>query len=115
MKSDSGETVSVWMATVKEIPSDGKLMEDVRADVCIVGKPGDGAIVRHGLKKVAAYRDEAGALHQSSAVCVHLGCIVDWNSKEKSWDCPCHGSRYDAYGKVFQGPANSNLEPVEED
>jgi glycine/D-amino acid oxidase-like deaminating enzyme/nitrite reductase/ring-hydroxylating ferredoxin subunit len=76
-------------------------------------KPGEGAIVRHGLKKVATYRDESGTVHERSAVCVHLGCIVDWNSKEKTWDCPCHGSRYDAYGKVFQGPANSNLKPVE--
>jgi glycine/D-amino acid oxidase-like deaminating enzyme/nitrite reductase/ring-hydroxylating ferredoxin subunit len=78
-------------------------------------KPGEGAIIRHGLKKVATYRDEAGTIHERSAVCVHLGCIVDWNSKEKSWDCPCHGSRYDAYGKVFQGPANKNLEPVDEE
>lgn len=78
-------------------------------------KPNDGAIIRHGLKKVATYRDETGALHERSAVCVHLGCIVAWNSKEKTWDCPCHGSRYDAYGKVFQGPANSNLQPVDED
>jgi glycine/D-amino acid oxidase-like deaminating enzyme/nitrite reductase/ring-hydroxylating ferredoxin subunit len=78
-------------------------------------KPGEGAIVRDGLKKIAAYRDEEDALHERSAVCVHLGCIVAWNSKEKTWDCPCHGSRYDAYGKVFQGPANSNLEPVDED
>jgi glycine/D-amino acid oxidase-like deaminating enzyme/nitrite reductase/ring-hydroxylating ferredoxin subunit len=77
-------------------------------------KPGEGAIIRHGLKKVATYRDEEGAVHERSAVCVHLGCIVDWNSKEKTWDCPCHGSRYDAYGKVFQGPANSNLSPVDE-
>jgi glycine/D-amino acid oxidase-like deaminating enzyme/nitrite reductase/ring-hydroxylating ferredoxin subunit len=78
-------------------------------------KPGEGAIIRHGLKKVATYRDESGAVHERSAVCVHLGCIVDWNSKEKSWDCPCHGSRYDAYGKVFQGPANRDLSHVDED
>ena len=75
-------------------------------------KPGEGAIIRHGLKKVATYRDEAGTVHERSAVCVHLGCIVDWNSKEKTWDCPCHGSRYDAKGKVFQGPANSDLEEL---
>jgi glycine/D-amino acid oxidase-like deaminating enzyme/nitrite reductase/ring-hydroxylating ferredoxin subunit len=78
-------------------------------------KPGEGAIIRHGLKKVATYRDESGSLHERSAVCVHLGCIVDWNSKEKTWDCPCHGSRYDAYGKVFQGPANGDLAHVDED
>lgn len=78
-------------------------------------KPGEGAIIRHGLKKVATYRDEAGAVHERSAVCVHLGCIVDWNSKEKTWDCPCHGSRYDAKGSVFQGPANSDLAPVDKE
>jgi Rieske Fe-S protein len=78
-------------------------------------KSGEGAIVRRGLKKVAAYRDDAGLIHERSAVCVHLGCIVHWNSKEKTWDCPCHGSRYDAYGKVFQGPANRDLMQVDED
>jgi Rieske Fe-S protein len=54
-------------------------------------------------------------VHERSAVCVHLGCIVDWNSKEKTWDCPCHGSRYDAKGHVFQGPANSDLARVDEE
>src|SRR5436305_6630333 len=63
-------------------------------------KPGQGAIIRRGSKKVAVYRDDAGAIFERSAVCVHLGCIVDWNSKEKTWYCPCHGSRYTAGGKV---------------
>ncbi len=76
-------------------------------------KPGEGAVIRRGLKKVAVYRDDSGALHERSAICVHLGCVVDWNPGEKSWDCPCHGSRYDAYGKVFQGPANKDLEPAD--
>jgi glycine/D-amino acid oxidase-like deaminating enzyme/nitrite reductase/ring-hydroxylating ferredoxin subunit len=75
---------------------------------------GTGAVIRRGLTKVAVYRDEQGALHELSAVCRHLGCIVAWNSDEKSWDCPCHGSRYDREGHVFNGPANSNLEPVED-
>jgi glycine/D-amino acid oxidase-like deaminating enzyme/nitrite reductase/ring-hydroxylating ferredoxin subunit len=74
---------------------------------------GQGAIIRDGLSKIAAYRDEAGELHRLSAVCTHLGCIVDWNSSEKTWDCPCHGSRFDATGKVVMGPANSDLEPVQ--
>lgn len=76
---------------------------------------GSGAIIRRGLKKIAAYKDEAGKLHDLSAVCRHLGCIVDWNSLEKTWDCPCHGSRYDALGHVIMGPANSNLPTVEND
>jgi glycine/D-amino acid oxidase-like deaminating enzyme/nitrite reductase/ring-hydroxylating ferredoxin subunit len=76
--------------------------------------PGEGAIMRRGLEKVAVYVDEAGTAHERSAVCRHLGCIVAWNSDEKTWDCPCHGSRYDAYGRVFNGPANSDLPPVDE-
>jgi len=72
-------------------------------------KPGEGCIVRRGLSKVAAYRDEQGVLHESSAVCTHAGCPVSWNSTEKSWDCPCHGSRFDRYGRVVNGPANRNL------
>ena len=75
--------------------------------------PGTGALVRHGLKRVAAYRDETGALHLRSAVCTHLGCIVSWNHAERTWDCPCHGSRFDPYGRVLNGPAVSALEPVD--
>ena len=69
-------------------------------------------MVRRGLDKVAVYRDEQGALHERSAVCPHLGCIVHWNRAEKTWDCPCHGSRFDAYGKVINGPANRDLAPA---
>ncbi|MEO8881490.1 MAG: Rieske 2Fe-2S domain-containing protein, partial [Gemmatimonadaceae bacterium] len=54
-------------------------------------------------------------LHEMTAVCPHLKCIVHWNTLEKSWDCPCHGSRFDAYGKVFTGPAVSSLAPVDAD
>jgi glycine/D-amino acid oxidase-like deaminating enzyme len=73
--------------------------------------PGEGAVVRHGLKRIAAYRDPAGMVHRRSAVCVHLGCIVAWNSLEKTWDCPCHGSRFDPYGRVINGPAIRDLDP----
>ena len=75
--------------------------------------PGNGAIIREGLKKLAVYRDIHGELHKRSAVCPHLGGIVDWNSTEKTWDCPCHGSRFDPDGKVLNGPAISGLGPVE--
>ena len=74
--------------------------------------PGTGAILRRGLKKVAIYRDAHGRVHERSAVCTHLGCIVDWNSTEKSWDCPCHGSRFDPFGKVLNGPAITELGPA---
>jgi glycine/D-amino acid oxidase-like deaminating enzyme/nitrite reductase/ring-hydroxylating ferredoxin subunit len=72
-----------------------------------------GAVLRRGLSKVAVYRDEAGKVHEMSAVCPHLGCIVHWNGAEKTWDCPCHGSRFDKLGKVTNGPSNSDLGPAE--
>jgi glycine/D-amino acid oxidase-like deaminating enzyme/nitrite reductase/ring-hydroxylating ferredoxin subunit len=76
--------------------------------------PGAGAIMRRGLSKVALYRDDAGALHEFSAVCTHLGCVVAFNDKEKSWDCPCHGSRFSPTdGHPLNGPAISGLEPAE--
>jgi len=68
-----------------------------------------GAVLRRGLTKVAIYRDENGALHERSAVCPHLGCIVKWNQATRTWDCPCHGSRFDKLGKVINGPANTDL------
>ena len=68
-----------------------------------------GAIVRRGLEKIAVYRDPNGALHACHAACPHLGCIVQWNPSEKTWDCPCHGSRFDAAGHVINGPANRDL------
>jgi Rieske Fe-S protein len=68
---------------------------------------------RHGLTKVAVYRDCDGELHSCSAVCPHLKAIVTWNDAEKTWDCPAHGSRFDKFGKVIQGPANSDLEVKE--
>ncbi len=70
---------------------------------------GQGAIIRKGLKKLAVYRDPDGKLHRHSAVCTHLQCIVHWNAVEKSWDCPCHGSRFDSAGKVLMGPAIDDL------
>ncbi len=74
---------------------------------------GEGAVMRRGLSKVAVYRDQDGTVHSLSAVCVHLGCIVTWNPAEKIWDCPCHGSRYDRFGRVISGPANSDLPRVD--
>jgi glycine/D-amino acid oxidase-like deaminating enzyme/nitrite reductase/ring-hydroxylating ferredoxin subunit len=75
--------------------------------------PGSGAILRRGLEKIAAYRDEQGRVHERLAKCPHLGCVVHWNPAETTWDCPCHGSRFDRYGKVINGPANSDLAPAE--
>jgi glycine/D-amino acid oxidase-like deaminating enzyme/nitrite reductase/ring-hydroxylating ferredoxin subunit len=71
--------------------------------------PGSGSVIRQGMAKVAVYCDLQGQRHEMSAVCPHLGCIVHWNYVEKTWDCPCHGSRYDPYGEVLSGPATVGL------
>ena len=76
-------------------------------------KPGEGAIIREGMSKLAVHRDQTGKVHKRSAVCPHLGCIVAWNGTEQTWDCPCHGSRFSAEGKVYQGPANTDLPAAE--
>jgi glycine/D-amino acid oxidase-like deaminating enzyme/nitrite reductase/ring-hydroxylating ferredoxin subunit len=73
--------------------------------------PGEGTVIRKGLSPVAVYKEEDGSCRGLSAVCTHLACIVHWNNAEKSWDCPCHGSRYDLDGSVIQGPATEPLEP----
>jgi glycine/D-amino acid oxidase-like deaminating enzyme/nitrite reductase/ring-hydroxylating ferredoxin subunit len=75
---------------------------------------GEGRLMRRGASKIAVYRDKHGKVTQKSAVCTHLKCIVEWNSMEKSWDCPCHGSRFAATGEVLNGPAISALEDVAE-
>jgi glycine/D-amino acid oxidase-like deaminating enzyme/nitrite reductase/ring-hydroxylating ferredoxin subunit len=73
-------------------------------------RPGEGDIVRLHGEAVAGHRDDDGALHAVSATCTHLGCRVNWNTAERSWDCPCHGSRFDPDGDVLQGPAVHRLE-----
>ena len=76
-------------------------------------KAGEGAIVRRGLRKLAVYRDPEGTLHERSAVCTHLGCIVAWNPLERCWDCPCHGSQFSPDGEPINGPAFKLLARVE--
>jgi Rieske Fe-S protein len=75
-------------------------------------EPGRGAIIRDGLSKIAAFRDESGELHLKSAACTHLGCHVHWNSLEQCWDCPCHGSHFAVDGTALNGPAVSALSDV---
>jgi nitrite reductase/ring-hydroxylating ferredoxin subunit len=72
--------------------------------------PDEGAVVDVGGERVGAYRDAEGQLHAVSLTCTHLGCHVTWNPAERSWDCPCHGSRFDVDGRVLHGPA---LQPLE--
>jgi glycine/D-amino acid oxidase-like deaminating enzyme/nitrite reductase/ring-hydroxylating ferredoxin subunit len=73
-------------------------------------RPGEGALLEHDGETVAAARDDDGALHAVSARCTHLGCLVQWNDAERSWDCPCHGSRFGVDGTVLEGPAVHRLE-----
>ncbi len=75
-------------------------------------KRGEGEILKVDGQRVACSRDENGKLHKVSAVCTHLGCLVRWNSAEKTWDCPCHGSRFHPTGEVLSGPAETPLEPI---
>jgi glycine/D-amino acid oxidase-like deaminating enzyme/nitrite reductase/ring-hydroxylating ferredoxin subunit len=73
-------------------------------------KPGEGAILRQGLYKLAAYRDRTGTVRVHSAACTHVGCHLHWNSFETCWDCPCHGSIFDTEGRPVSAPAISALD-----
>ena len=75
-------------------------------------KRGEGKVIVVDGDRVACSRDREGKLHQVSAVCTHMGCLVHWNPAEETWDCPCHGSRFRPTGEVLAGPAESPLEPV---
>jgi glycine/D-amino acid oxidase-like deaminating enzyme/nitrite reductase/ring-hydroxylating ferredoxin subunit len=89
----------------------GDLFHYDTTDVASV-RPGQGCLVQHGLHKMAAYRDSSGVLHSCSATCPHMKCVVKWNNAERSWDCPCHGSRFAVDGAVIEGPTLSALERV---
>jgi nucleotide-binding universal stress UspA family protein/nitrite reductase/ring-hydroxylating ferredoxin subunit len=98
-----------------------RVAHQVPCDVLIVNtagrslhdlEPGEGAIVEVEGTKVAAYREESGAFITLSPKCKHMGCTVGWNHRAKSWDCPCHGSRYERDGSVRNGPTRHPLDPV---
>ncbi len=72
-----------------------------------------GSVVDVGGTRVAAYRNEKGKLFTLSPVCTHMGCQVHWNGTDGTWECPCHGSRFQATGEVIAGPAESPLEPLD--
>lgn len=82
-------------------PVEAKSLDDIA--------PGEGKTVRVKGRRLAAYRDPSGALHAVSSVCTHLGCLVKFNPAATSWDCPCHGSRFDVDGQVLDGPAVTAL------
>jgi glycine/D-amino acid oxidase-like deaminating enzyme/nitrite reductase/ring-hydroxylating ferredoxin subunit len=95
------------------VPYYGELLSGGDVDSYSNIGAGEAAILRDGLHKIAAWRDDEGELHLHSAVCPHLGCVVHWNSAECSWDCPCHGSRFDARsGARLNGPADRGLDPI---
>lgn len=103
----TGEFLKENMGTVKNLsedyllPGEVKNLEEIRK--------GEGGIMRKGITKIALYRDEEGTLFARTAVCPHKGCMIRWNSAEKSWDCPCHGSRFNAFGAVLNGPTIKDL------
>ncbi len=74
--------------------------------------PGEGCIVKTDDGEEAVYRAPDGAVYAVSSICTHMGCKVHWNPAELSWDCPCHGSRFDIHGAVLEGPAQKPLEPA---
>jgi Rieske Fe-S protein len=71
--------------------------------------PGDAAVLKIDGENVAAFKDEEGKVHAVSAVCSHMGCLVGWNETDRTWDCPCHGSRFELDGQVMHGPATKPL------
>ena len=98
--NEGGQFVRGWMKTVRSKPSELQ--------------PDEAAIYGRDRTPVAAYRDPDGELHTRSAVCPHMGCVVNFNPAERSWDCPCHGSRFDPDGEVFDGPAVSGLSAIQD-
>jgi glycine/D-amino acid oxidase-like deaminating enzyme/nitrite reductase/ring-hydroxylating ferredoxin subunit len=74
--------------------------------------PGEAKVVKYEGESIALYKNETGQVYAVNPVCSHAKCIVNWNSAEKSWDCPCHGARYDISGQVLSGPAHKGLEVV---
>lgn len=73
-------------------------------------RSGEGKIIEIDNKKVGVYKDEEGKIYKIKPICSHLGCELSWNNLEKTWDCPCHGSRFDYMGNQIYGPAINDLE-----
>jgi len=98
------ENINVFLQYMKDFPGrkDAKSIEEI--------SNGQGKVIECSGEKIAVYRDLAGKVHPVSAVCTHMKGIVNWNNAEKTWDCPCHGSRFSYEGKVLEGPAIFPLE-----
>jgi glycine/D-amino acid oxidase-like deaminating enzyme/nitrite reductase/ring-hydroxylating ferredoxin subunit len=107
-KQSMKKVVSANVDVVKHLVGDriGAVREGAPASLA----PGEGAVTYAGPNAIAAFRDDDGTLHAVSAVCTHMGCLVSFNPAERSWDCPCHGSRFAVDGTVLEGPAVDDLE-----
>ena len=104
--TNKDEMKNMLVDSTKSLVLDRIKAENIETDDI---KPGSGAVVDLDGSKVGVYKDENGKPHFIKPVCTHLGCILEWNDADKTWDCPCHGSRYDKYGKNIYGPATKNL------
>jgi glycine/D-amino acid oxidase-like deaminating enzyme/nitrite reductase/ring-hydroxylating ferredoxin subunit len=101
-RSFMGENLAAGVEMAKGyLPRRARSMDDVA--------PGEAAVVKQSGERVAVFRDEGGSVHAVSAVCTHMGCVVGWNPLDRTWDCPCHGSRFALDGSVVNGPATTAL------
>jgi Rieske Fe-S protein len=107
-----GDVVRENIDFPKRIVADRVMQRDVDTTKAFDVKSGEGKIVALEGRKVAAFRDENGALHCVSPVCTHMKCDVSWNNAERTWDCPCHGSRFTVDGDVLNGPARQPLDKI---
>lgn len=98
----TGDTLQAFRGLSRRLLAPGRISVEALP-------PGHGGIVRLNGEKVGVYRREDGTLLAVSVKCPHLGCQLEWNPDEKSWDCPCHGSRFDVYGRLLDGPAQTDL------
>jgi glycine/D-amino acid oxidase-like deaminating enzyme/nitrite reductase/ring-hydroxylating ferredoxin subunit len=104
----TGELIGEGISVAREII--GGLLPKAPPEEVRNLSSGEGRVIQLGRDKVAVARNATGDLRAVSALCTHMGCVVKWNNAEMSWDCPCHGSRFDTDGKVIQGPATKDLE-----
>jgi Rieske Fe-S protein len=101
---------SVPSAVASRAPTDVLIAKTVDRTVDDLA-PGHGGLVAVDGRRLAVFKNEDGSLITLNPRCQHMGCTVDWNDAERTWDCPCHGSRYRHDGAVFQGPAKKDLDP----